>query len=158
MIGFRNSIRSLFFLLLILPGTLSYGQKVKLKNLTTFDEKLLHFGFTLGINTLDFRVRNYLPISENLNFIPVNWQTDIKQVGPMDTVRADVANLIPGFTVAIVSDLRMTRDLSLRFLPGMSFGERKLTYNIPVVDNLYTFKDVQYTYSVKSRLSICLYW
>jgi hypothetical protein len=28
----------------------------------------------------------------------------------------------------------MTEFLDLRFLPGMSFGERKLTYNIPVVD------------------------
>jgi hypothetical protein len=32
----------------------------------------------------------------------------------------------------------------------MSFGERKLTYNIPVLDNLYDYKDVQYNYSIKS--------
>jgi hypothetical protein len=49
-------------------------------------------------------------------------------------VRSDLETLVPGFTVGIVSSLRMTEDLDLRFLPGMSFGERKLTYNIPVYD------------------------
>jgi hypothetical protein len=136
-----------FFLIQVTDGN---GQKVKLKNLTTFDDKFLHFGFTLGINTFDFRVRNYYPIGDNPVFSPSNWQLDNTQVVDNSVVRADIASLIPGFTVGIIGNLRLTRDLDLRFLPGMSFGERKLKYNIPVIDENRDYKDTQYNYSIKS--------
>jgi len=124
------------------------AQRIKLKHLTTFDDKVLHFGFSLGLNTLDFDVRNYVPIGENRNYTyDPFWDP---QISRNDTVTADVANLIPGFTVGIISNLRISRYLDLRFLPGMSFGERKLTYNIPVIDNYYELKEVQYDYSIKS--------
>ena len=73
---------------------------------------------------------------------------DTKQVVDTSIVRSDVATLVPGFTVGIVSSLRLTRDVTLRFLPGMSFGERKLTYNIPVSD-VNDVAPTQY-YSIKS--------
>jgi hypothetical protein len=149
---FRKKSIVLFFFtgaFIILAG-FSYGQKKKLNNLTTFDDKLLHFGFTLGLNTLDFRIRNYLPIGTNPDFQPTYWQTDPNQIGANDTVRADIASQVPGFSVGIITNLRLTKFLDLRFLPGMSFGERKLTYNIPVIDNLYSYKETQYSYSMKS--------
>lgn len=136
--------------LLLFVTVIVSGQKVKLKHMTTFDDKLLHFGFTLGINTLDFGIRNYLPIGENDAFVPANWQLDQRQIGYSDTVRADIAHLVPGFTVAIVTNLRLTNDLDLRFLPGMSFGERILKYNIPVVDNNFDLAETSYNYSIKS--------
>jgi len=147
----RIAIKGFLFtcVLLILAGHV-FGQKNKLNYLTTFDDKLLHFGFTLGINTLDFQVRNYMPIGLNPDFKPVIWQLDVKQIGAGDTVRADVANPIPGFSVGIITNLRLTKTLDLRFLPGMSFGERKLTYNIPVIDNLFDYAKTQYKYSLKS--------
>jgi len=150
MVGHKSWLKFFIAGFFIILAYCSYGQKAKLKNLTTFDDKLLHFGFTLGINTLDLNVRNYLPMSENLLFKAENWQGDLKQISGSDTVRADIAGLIPGFTVAIVTNLRLTRNLDLRFLPGMSFGERKLKYNIPVIDNNFNYKDTQYSYSIKS--------
>jgi len=130
------------------------GQKIKQKYLTTFDDKVLHFGFSLGLNTLDFSVREYIPIRTNTFFKPDDWQADPRQIGYEDTVRADVASLIPGFTVGIVTNLRVSRYLDLRFLPGMSFGERKLTYNIPVISNtgnqIFNPENPQYSYSIKS--------
>jgi hypothetical protein len=142
--------RAFLFILLIVVGLSSSGQKVKLKHLTTFDDKILHFGFSLGINTLDFSVRNYLPIGANPEFFPQTWAGTTPQIRANDTVRADIAGLIPGFTVGIVSNLRINRDLDLRFLPGMSFGERKLHYNIPVIDNNFDFAETQWDYSLKS--------
>ena len=136
--------------MLLLVFSASFGQKIKLKHLTTFDDKLLHFGFSLGINTLDFSVRNYMPIGSNPAFFPQQWAGAGPQISKEDTIRADVAGLIPGFTVGIVTNLRLTRDLDLRFLPGMSFGERQLTYNVPVVDNNIDFLETQYAYSIKS--------
>jgi hypothetical protein len=63
-------------------------------------------------------------------------------------VRADVAAPIPGFTVGIISSLRLSRDLNLRFLPGLSFGERQLMYNYDVWETDY-YLPLQY-YSIKS--------
>jgi hypothetical protein len=129
-----------------------YAQEQKVNYLTTFDEKRIHFGFTLGYNMLDFNVVNYNPIGENPEFETGDWPNDKVQIDASSIVRSDVQSLVPGFTVGIVTSLRMTEDLDLRFLPGMSFGERKLTYNIPVYDiNVYDDpNNPSRTYSIRS--------
>lgn len=132
-----------FILLLLLVNSI-FAQQQKVKYLTTFDDKLLHFGFTLGINFLDFRVLNYNPIGENPDFVP----SSIDGVESSSSIRSDVAEIVPGFTVAIVTSLRLGRDLNLRFLPGMSFGERNLIYNVAVKDEV-NYGDLPY-YSIKS--------
>jgi hypothetical protein len=124
-----------------------FAQKQIVNYLTTFDEKLIHFGFTLGYNMLDFNVLNYNPIGENPDFVSGNWPG--LQINESSIVRSDLETLVPGFTVGIVSSLRMTEDLDLRFLPGMSFGERKLTYNIPVYDINAGLTELRF-YSIKS--------
>lgn len=126
----------------------AFSQKQKVNHMTTFDDKLIHFGFSLGLNTLDFAIAHYNPIGDNPDFAPANWPLDRKQIIGSDYVRADVSQLIPGFTVGIVSSLRLSRDLNLRFLPGLSFGERQLFYNIPVWETDY-YQPLQY-YSIKS--------
>lgn len=122
----------------------AFAQKQKVKFLTTFDEKLIHFGFTLGVNTLDFNVLNYNPIGENPDFTPY----PLDRITKESIIRSDVPEISPGFTVGIISSLRLTRDLNLRFQPGMSFGERKLRYNVMVYDINY-YEPAQY-YSIKS--------
>ncbi len=138
----------LIIILLLFVVAEIFAQKQKVKYLTTFDDKTIHFGFTLGSNMLDFNVINYNPIGENPEFVEQNWDLDRKQITDSSLVRSDLAVLVPGFTVGIVSSLRLTKDLNLRFLPGMSFGERRLRYNIPVYDiNNYAPEDY---YSIKS--------
>lgn len=133
-------------LFLVLFGV-AYGQKQKVKFLTTFDDKFVHFGFTLGVNALDFVVVNYNPIGENPDFVP---ELD-GEITRASLIRSDVAEITPGFTVGIVTSMRLTNDLNLRFLPGMSFGERRLIYNIPVDDlNRYDPNNPYYDYSIKS--------
>lgn len=136
-------------ILLLLLTNIAFSQEQKVNYLSTFDEKIIHFGFTLGINTLDFDVLHYNPIGANpANYVPASWPLNNRQISEYDYIRADVAQLIPGFTVGIVSNLRLTKDLDLRFLPGLSFGERQLTYNVPVWETDY-YKPLQY-YSIKS--------
>ncbi len=143
-------IRILTAILLVLSVYQACGQKQKVNYLSTFDDKLIHFGFTLGVNTLDFNLVNYNPIGENPAFIPNNvWSSDPKQISRASYVRSDIESVVPGFTVGIVSSLRLHKDLDLRFLPGMSFGERKLTYNIPVLDINSGIDELEY-YSIKS--------
>jgi hypothetical protein len=126
-----------------------FAQKQMVNYLTTFDEKLIHFGFTLGYNLLDFNIVNYNPIGENAEFEAGDWPLDAVQVNESSIVRSDLQSLLPGFTVGIVSSLRLTEDLDLRFLPGMSFGERKLTYNFPVKD-INAGNETLKFYSIKS--------
>lgn len=124
--------RTFYLFIFLSIGLNSLAQRTVVKNLTTFDDKRLHFGFSLGINTLDFNIANYPTIGENPKFVPETLPNGRQIVGT-DIIRADISKLTPGFTVGIVTNLRLTESLDLRFLPGMSFGERKLTYNIPVV-------------------------
>lgn len=47
--------------------------------------------------------------------------------------RVEQVEFSPGFSVGIVSDLRLHEDWSLRFLPGLEFGQRTIKYsNLPV--------------------------
>lgn len=82
-------------------------------NLRSFDEKPLHFGFLLGLNTMDFRVYNSGVANSENNNMPVY---------------AEVLDLQPGINIGIVSNLRLRKYLDLRFLPGISFGQRDLAY------------------------------
>jgi len=45
-----------------------------------------------------------------------------------DFLYADLIQLQPGFQVSIVSDLRLSENWNLRFLPGISFGSREIWF------------------------------
>jgi len=100
---------SLIFLLLSLN---SFGQKQKPKNSSWYDEKLLHFGFSLGFNTMDF------------NITPSQTYQDSTSMYP------EVSKLNPGINIQIVTDLRPAKYLDIRFLPGVSFGQRTVRYYV----------------------------
>lgn len=85
-----------------------FSQVKKPQNDPGFDYKRLHFGFTVGLNTMDFGFRRP-ELDTTLYF-------------------ADVSRITPGFQVSIVSDLRLADYLSLRFLPGITFGQRTLYF------------------------------
>jgi len=74
------------------------------------DDKLVHFGFSLGMNFMSFGV------------------TDSEETINGEVYHARVSNMMPGFTVGFVSDLRMSRHLNLRFCPALSFSQRTLSY------------------------------
>jgi len=123
-------------------GLNSLAQRQVVKNLTTFDDKRLHFGFTLALNAFDFNVDHYPLVTDNSKYLPPTpEQIDGKLIDLTKPVRADISKLTPGFTVGIITNLRLTEALDLRFLPGMSFGERKLVYNIHINDK--TMEDAQ---------------
>ncbi len=137
-----------YIIIFLLACFTSTAQKVFLKNLTTFDDKRLHFGFTLGVNTADFSIEHYNVMSDNAVFMQSTNSID-KQYQDSSVVRADIAHINPGFTVGMVMNLRLSEDFDLRFLPGMSFAERKLNYNIPIVD-ITSDVTKEESYSIKS--------
>lgn len=88
------------------------------KRLPKYDRQRLHFGFTLGMNLTNFRVRNVDNIHEYDSVFVINPQ-------PM-----------PGFNLGIITDLRIGQHFNLRFIPGLSFVDRKLNYTITTPDSL----------------------
>ena len=88
---------------------------------------------------MDLAFTHYNTLDDNSSFsadevsaIDPDYLAELDSVGR--AVRADIASLTPGFTVGIVSNLRLTENLDLRFLPGLSFGNRKVVYNVPIHD------------------------
>jgi hypothetical protein len=110
----------------------SQGKNSRIANLRSFDERPLHFGFLIGVNTMDFRV--------------YNTGKSINAAG--DMMYADVLTLSPGLNIGIVSSYKLTKDLNLRFLPGISFGQRNLTYRHYDKDGVYL--DKEETLKIKS--------
>ncbi len=71
--------------------------------------KTIHFGFTVGLNTLDFAL---YPSKSAFHSDSI----------PNSTL------LHPGFNINVVSSLRLNKHMNLRFLPGISFGQRTIHY------------------------------
>lgn len=89
-------------------------QSGRILNNQRVDQKRLHFGFTLGLNTMDYAIRN----------------------SAKDNVRAEQVMFSQGFTVGIISDLKLHDNVSLRFQPGLEFGERTISYTDNPVSGL----------------------
>lgn len=102
------------------------AQHRKVRNLPGYDDAPYHFGFILGMNEMLFTIRT------NPGFQDVVY-------GPLTTpdLFSDSSHLMSiehspafGFTIGIVSNLRVSDNWDLRFVPSLSFGERDLNYVI----------------------------
>ena len=80
----------------------------KVDNLPTIDDRRLHYGFYLGINQNDFKV-DYRPSS-----FP-NATVEVKPTA--------------GFNVGLIADLRLHRNVNLRFEPGLMSNSKILYFN-----------------------------
>lgn len=98
--------KKITILLFLLIPVLLTAQKAKPKNDSNYDERLLHFGFSMGMNTMDFKIL-------------MNDESDLK---------AEVVAIKPGINIQIVTDFRPSTYLDLRFLPGVSFGQRNINF------------------------------
>lgn len=79
-------------------------------NLTDLDYKVFRLGFSLGSNAMDFEIEH----------------SEIVQNGKI--YYAEVSNLTPGFSVGLISDLRLQRHFNFRFTPALLIGERNLNF------------------------------
>ena len=109
-----SSIRRNIFvcvLLLLSTNTLySQGTQTSGMNNPYYDDKLIHFGFSLGLNFMGYMVTESL----------------VPQEGEL--YHARVSNMLPGFNVGFIFDVRLCKYLNLRVTPGLQFSTRTLTY------------------------------
>jgi len=75
------------------------------------DNKLLHFGFSVGMHFQDLSITNNGLITEDGE----QWF-------------ADIPSHSPGFCVNVLGDLRLHKHLNLRFSPGMYFGNKVVQF------------------------------
>lgn len=80
------------------------------QNRPYIDDKLIHFGFSLGVNFMHYTTPESDEVIEGEQY------------------NVSVSGLMPGFSVGFITDLRLARHLNLRFCPALHFGTRTLTY------------------------------
>ena len=81
------------------------------QNLARYDNKKMHFGFSLGINSLDFRIK---------------YNPDIMFKDSLFVLESQNQK---GFNLGIVSNFRIGKYTDFRFIPSLVFGERHLIYS-----------------------------
>lgn len=128
----RSRIILIVFWLLLLGVSFPLSaQLIRDENLSRFDDRPIHFGFYLGLNTMDYRFSNY----ENVMMNPVFGQNPgLDQLAEKfyNGERSYVVEcypLKPGFSVGGVVNFRMSDVIDFRLTPGMSLGSRQLKFS-----------------------------
>lgn len=103
-----KKISLLYFL--ILP-VFVFGQNYKVpQNLPNYDRKTIHFGFLIGLNSLDFKIKQNPNQNESLFVLKSQDQK--------------------GFNMGVITNVRLNYNADLRILPTLSLSERKISYTI----------------------------
>ena len=119
----------IFCVFLIFIGTtFILAQKPKVKNDPNHDDKRIHFGFSLGVNFMDYRIEH-------------------RQAAADDNVYVGLKELSPGINIHAIANLRLAENFDLRILPGISFGERYIYFQEMTDSGLVSIleEDAKYT-------------
>ena len=93
---------SLFFLTI---NSFAQRNNSKIENLQNFDQKKIHFGYYIGVN-------NY------------NYKLDYKVNPEKRTLIGDQV----GINVGLIGDLRLRKNLNLRFEPGLYTNKSEIVF------------------------------
>jgi len=113
------------------------AQRRTIHYLANYENEPYHFGFLLAYNQMMYTIKtvedyqnNPQPVTSwpNGNFTPSS--TSSLYVYNIETQQS------PGFTVGIIGSKRLGRYFDLRFIPSLSFSERRLDYTVAIVDTL----------------------
>lgn len=108
----RRYMKNKTWLLILLFGLIassSVAQKQKLRNLPYYDQRLLHWGFNLGLDMADMIITHSGDASGE------GWW-------------ATCPNINPAFMVGLMGDVAITEHLNLRCSPSLHFQERKVSF------------------------------
>ncbi|RYZ56024.1 MAG: PorT family protein [Sphingobacteriales bacterium] len=89
----------------------SFGQRHVL-NMPEHDQKPYYFGITFGLNFSQYRIKYASSFVES------------------DTFRSIQPLWSPGFNLGIMANLRVTSFIDLRFIPSLSFADKKVRFNM----------------------------
>lgn len=117
----KNVILLLMFLL---PFSL-FAQKKKLWNKPLYDAYPYHFGFAFSLGILDFSVDHSLDFAHS------------------DTMYSVLGKPKAVFGAYIVGNLKLNNHFDLRFIPGISFGQRDLEYLVKKENNTFDYHNMR---------------
>ncbi len=109
----------------------SFGQLHNVPiNLPKYDKQKIHFGFTLGLNSSNFKVQKV---------------SDFKT---RDSIYSIEPQSVMGLNLGIVSNLRLGEYFDLRFIPALSFAQRNLeyTFQYPGTTGDFVTKNIESSY------------
>lgn len=87
------------------------AQIKKIQNRPYIDQRRLHYGFLIGFHTQDLKF-------ENNGYITKDGESWF----------ADVPSYSPGFSVGVLGELYLTKDLALRLIPTLHFGDKTVIF------------------------------
>jgi len=116
----RDTLRTILLtVLFLLAPVLGAGslcaQERKIQNRPFLDDRVWHYGFLVGFNIQDLRLAN-------------NGTAYVNQNGGVEYWYADVPEYTPGFSVGVLGELKANDWLSLRVIPTMHFGDKKVVF------------------------------
>lgn len=97
-------------------------------NLEKYYHETLHFGFSLGFNRANFLITP-----------PTHFER-------FDSIKSVACQPKRGFNLGIVSELRLQKYVTLRFVPNLSFAERTLKYYYEGADTVTRNKTIESTF------------
>lgn len=110
------------------------AQHRKVRNLPGYDDAPYHFGFILGMNQMLFTIKTN-PGFQNVVYNALQTPDLVSDSAKLMSIQHTPAF---GFTIGIVSNLRLADNWDLRFVPSLSFGERDINY---VIDSRFSNTD-----------------
>jgi hypothetical protein len=101
--------------------------QLSIPNMEDHDGKRYYFGLTFGTNISQYRIKYSAAFANTDTFkrIQPGWGS--------------------GFNLGIMGNLRLSKFIDLRFIPSISFAEKKLSFNDPLTDNM-TDKNIESIY------------
>lgn len=99
------------------------------QNLQNHDDKPYHFGFSLGVNQMNFALK---PVEKQF--------PNIRHVFPEPSV---------GFHIGIVSNLKLNEYLDLRFIPTLAFGDRYVEFS---TDEVYDPNELVFVQELEATI------
>ena len=94
------------YCLIITILTFASQQNIDAQNLYYIDYNRWHYGAFVGFNIMDFGLKD----------------------NPQSNLRAEIKNLIPGFSVGLIGEMRLNNYFRLRLAPAFHMGQYNITY------------------------------
>ncbi|MBR3729831.1 MAG: PorT family protein [Bacteroidales bacterium] len=142
----KKALKILAVMLLLTATVIpAQAQRRVVRYLPKYEQEPYHFGFLLAYNQMMYTVKtveNYQNAAQPADSWPSGpysiSNTSCLYVYNIETLQT------PGFTVGIIGSKRLGRYFDLRFIPSLSFSERRMRYDIAVVsrDNTVDMKAI----------------
>jgi len=126
--------------LLFLPFNIFSQPDHTMKNMPQYDLKPIHFGFTVGFNTMDF------VINKSDSFLMSAGKNKFK----LDQVYGVESQTNTGINLGPIVNFRLAPFLDFRFLIVLSFGQRNMLYKVLQDSTHGNYKFNTYTMQIES--------